>query len=307
MCPSVDAISAIAYRELPPLIPFPPSRSRMDHGQPAVSAPTDAAPPTPAVATSREVMPGDRERPAADGKPQGGSSGQDRGAGLGQQPTQDSATRAEVEELSVTDRRVRAHEQAHMAAGGSLVRGGPVFEYRTGPDGQRYAVGGEVSLDVRPVSGDPSATIRKAERVKRAALAPADPSPRDRQVAAQAEAMANRAHQELTQAKLRSGQAPTAEAAQPSPDARQQDKPAVKPEGDKAESTEHRPDGNGQQGSPPTEAEPAWVLQRAVIKEAPERKDERAGRPPAALPGRSLPSAYSSAGSDRVAGFSAVA
>jgi hypothetical protein len=98
-----------------------------------------------------------------------------------------------VRQLSEQDRQVRTHEMAHYAAGGGLVRGGPNYSFRTGPDGKRYAVSGEVSIDVSPVRNDPKATLQKATRVRAAALAPADPSPQDRQVAAQADRMAQQA------------------------------------------------------------------------------------------------------------------
>ncbi len=92
----------------------------------------------------------------------------------------------QVQKLEVRDREVRAHEMAHIAAGGQYVRGGANFEYQTGPDGKRYAVGGEVSIDSSEVSGDPEATVRKMQVVRKAALAPAQPSAQDRAVAAQA-------------------------------------------------------------------------------------------------------------------------
>lgn len=103
----------------------------------------------------------------------------------------------EVNSLKTTDRKVHAHEQAHMAAGGNLVKGGPSFDYQTGPDGKRYAVGGEVSIDTSEVEGESQATIVKAGQIRRAALAPADPSGQDRAVAAEAATMAFRAQMEL--------------------------------------------------------------------------------------------------------------
>ncbi len=99
-------------------------------------------------------------------------------------------------DLKKRDREVRAHEAAHQAAAGSLARGGASFTYETGPDGKRYAVGGEVSIDASPVPGDPQATARKMERVRAAALAPADPSGQDRQVAARAAMEAQAARSE---------------------------------------------------------------------------------------------------------------
>ncbi len=102
----------------------------------------------------------------------------------------------EIERLRQIDRKVRAHEAAHQAAAGSLVRG-KSFRYERGPDGKQYAVAGEVRIDTSPVPGDPEATIRKMQQVQRAALAPADPSPQDRSVAAQAQRQEMRARQEL--------------------------------------------------------------------------------------------------------------
>ncbi len=92
----------------------------------------------------------------------------------------------EIDRLKKQDREVRNHEAAHVAAGGHHVRGGASFSYETGPDGKRYASGGEVSIDTSPVRGDPEATVRKMQAVRRAALAPANPSGQDRAVAARA-------------------------------------------------------------------------------------------------------------------------
>jgi hypothetical protein len=97
------------------------------------------------------------------------------------------AERKEVQKLKQRDREVRAHEAAHKAAGGSIA-GAPSFETTTGPDGRSYAVAGEVSIDTSPVPNNPEATIRKMEIVRRAALAPSQPSAQDRQVAADAAA-----------------------------------------------------------------------------------------------------------------------
>ncbi len=92
----------------------------------------------------------------------------------------------ELDELRTRDREVRLHEQAHKAAAGP--HGGPIsFSFTTGPDGKRYVVEGEVPIDVSPVEGDPEATIRKMQQIRAAALAPADPSAADRQVAARAQ------------------------------------------------------------------------------------------------------------------------
>lgn len=103
----------------------------------------------------------------------------------------------QVDELKARDAEVKAHEQAHIAAGGSYVRGGASYDYQTGPDGKKYAVGGEVSIDTSPVEGDPQATINKAQVILKAALAPAEPSRQDKSVASQARQMMASARKEL--------------------------------------------------------------------------------------------------------------
>jgi len=102
----------------------------------------------------------------------------------------------QIQELAARDREVRAHEQAHAAIAGSY-GGSPTYTFVRGPDGVSYAVGGEVSIDTSPIPGDPEATIRKAQQLRRAANAPADPSGQDRQVAAQATQMEQEARAEL--------------------------------------------------------------------------------------------------------------
>ncbi|MCP5228046.1 MAG: hypothetical protein H6941_05455 [Candidatus Accumulibacter sp.] len=125
------------------------------------------------------------------GKPAAGGSGINGGG--------ESALSSEelrlIDQLSATDRQVRTHELAHMAAGAGLA-GGASFTYQVGPDNQRYAVAGEVSIDTSP-AGDPAATLAKAEQIRAAALAPADPSPQDQKVAAMAARMASAARLEL--------------------------------------------------------------------------------------------------------------
>lgn len=119
-------------------------------------------------------------------------------------PAQEQLTEEEqkrVDELKKIDQKVRTHEQAHVAAGGSLVKGGIRFSYQTGPDNKKYAVGGKVNIDVSPVKGDPEATIRKMQTVKRAALAPADPSPQDRQIATSAARTEAKARMQLMREK----------------------------------------------------------------------------------------------------------
>ena len=108
---------------------------------------------------------------------------------------------AEVTKLKDRDREVRAHEHAHLAAAGPYSRGGVQYEYQRGPDGRRYAVGGEVSIDTSKEK-NPEDTIRKAQVVRRAAQAPAEPSSQDRRVAAEASRMESRARQELSKQRV---------------------------------------------------------------------------------------------------------
>ena len=116
----------------------------------------------------------------------------------------------QVEELKARDTEVRAHEQAHIAAGGSYVRGGARYDYQTGPDGKKYAVGGEVSIDTSAVEGDPQATINKAQVILKAALAPAEPSGQDKAVASQARQMMASARKELMSEKINTNSENTA-------------------------------------------------------------------------------------------------
>ena len=105
----------------------------------------------------------------------------------------------DLEQLKARDREVRAHEAAHKNAAGNLARGSAQFTFETGPDGHRYAVGGEVSIDTSKVNGDPQATIQKAQTIRRAANAPAHPSSQDHAVAASASRLEAEARRELAE------------------------------------------------------------------------------------------------------------
>ena len=112
-----------------------------------------------------------------------------------------SEQQKEVQKLRQRDMEVRAHEAAHLAVAGQYATGGASFQYVKGPDGQRYAVGGEVKIDTSPVKNDPQATVQKAKQIRSAALAPANPSGADRAIAAQATKMEMEAQIELAQKK----------------------------------------------------------------------------------------------------------
>ncbi|WP_343351150.1 putative metalloprotease CJM1_0395 family protein [Pseudomonas sediminis] len=113
-------------------------------------------------------------------------------------PQEQRQQQLEIDDLVQRDREVRTHEQAHAAVGGQYA-GAPTYSFKRGPDGQRYAVSGEVSIDTAPVPNDPEATLRKMEIVLRAALAPIEPSPQDLRVAALAQAQAAQARVELAE------------------------------------------------------------------------------------------------------------
>ena len=112
----------------------------------------------------------------------------------------------QVEELKARDAEVRRHEQAHVMAGGRYIRSRAQFDYVLGPDGKLYAVGGEVQIDTSEVPDDPEATIQKAQTIRRAALAPSDPSQQDRRVAAQASQMEMEARMELARERAEEAQ-----------------------------------------------------------------------------------------------------
>lgn len=147
-------------------------------GNEPVSADSDRAPTNRIVSDDS-----DRARPQR--------SGSDNASGLQEAELQ------ELSDLKTRDREVRAHETAHQAAGGQYA-GSISYVYERGPDGAQYAVGGEVSIDTSPVQGDPQATIEKMRVVRAAALAPAEPSPQDRAVAAEAMQLMLQAQSELS-------------------------------------------------------------------------------------------------------------
>ncbi|NOU52776.1 catalase [Pseudoalteromonas sp. JBTF-M23] len=114
---------------------------------------------------------------------------------------EEKAQQQEVQELKARDQEVRLHEQAHARVGGQYA-GSPSYEYQRGPDGNNYAVGGEVMIDVAEVPGDPRETIDKMQTVRAAALAPAEPSGADRAIAADATQKLAAAQAELAQQQI---------------------------------------------------------------------------------------------------------
>lgn len=115
--------------------------------------------------------------------------GEDASAQAGDSVQLSPEAEQQLKELKQRDAEVRAHERAHMAAAGQHAMGGAQYTYQAGPDGRRYAIGGRVNIDTSEVPDDPEASEEKAQQVRRAALAPGDPSAQDMQVAAQAAQM----------------------------------------------------------------------------------------------------------------------
>lgn len=178
---------------------------------------TPALPARPVSPTSSPGLAGASQSPATAGRalgdPPSVRAGEEAEPSAGQPSNHRSATspqqqrleQRQIAELARRDQAVRAHEQAHAAVGGSYA-GAPSYTYSRGPDGKRYAVGGEVGIDVAAVPNDPAATLAKMEVVLRAALAPAEPSAQDLRVAAQARA-------QMVQARAELAESPRAEAA----------------------------------------------------------------------------------------------
>jgi hypothetical protein len=148
----------------------------------------------PSSSTSKEIEGKNSKEEPKDGK--------EASVKQNSEPTSNSFELSEdelkmVEELKARDLEVRAHEQAHKSVGGQYT-GAISFSYQAGPNGKRYAVGGEVPIDVSPIAGNPQATITKMMVVSAAASAPALPSAQDQMVAAQAARTMSEAQAELS-------------------------------------------------------------------------------------------------------------
>ncbi|XXF08221.1 hypothetical protein J3Q00_19885 [Pseudomonas sp. D2-3] len=188
-----------------------PDLARASFAPVAASTETDSS----KAATSQEEQ--DKPQDASTDAPATGKPGEPRTA------QEEQKLQLVVAELANRDREVRSHEQAHAAVGG-VHAGAPTYTYTRGPDGKRYASGGEVSIDVGAVANDPQATLTKMEIVIRAALAPAEPSAQDRSVASQAQAQMAVARAELAAMQRSEAEAPQASADE---DAEKSDDPSV--------------------------------------------------------------------------------
>lgn len=171
---AVGLESADAKGQVLPPVEQPDSNSRGSNGE----AETDKT--SAKGADTRRAIQGDGQ----------GNSREQR-----QQQRQDEQL---IEDLAARDREVRAHEQAHASVGGQYA-GSPSFTFQRGPDGVNYAIGGEVPISLPQGGDNPKQTLAAAEQVRRAALAPADPSAQDRRVAAAAANIAREAQTRVTE------------------------------------------------------------------------------------------------------------
>ncbi len=87
-----------------------------------------------------------------------------------------------INQLRARDRKVRAHELLHYRTGRPYTRA-PEYWFVTGPRGRRFAITGVTLFDTTLDTSDPEQAIRKLQALKRAALAPRDPSRIDLRVA----------------------------------------------------------------------------------------------------------------------------
>jgi hypothetical protein len=214
-------------RPVPPaaVVTLSPQATRSAQGDPQTLPPADPPEATTQESwdtpeTQQTVPPENAEAaPPEDASSESSKSqGQASIDGLTQQQ------RDVVTELAQRDREVHTHEAAHQAAGGGLV-GAASYTYQEGPDGRSYAIGGECPIQI-PASDNPSEMIDIAQRVRAAALAPANPSGQDLAVANAAVQMEAQARQALAQQVAQQAQAPQAkQAARPEQQAQARDVP----------------------------------------------------------------------------------
>jgi hypothetical protein len=105
-----------------------------------------------------------------------------------------------LSELARDDREVRTHELAHFYTGRPYTAE-PEYWFVVGPLGKRFAVAGHVRFDLTPIAGNISATVKKYESLRRAARAPATPSPYDLKVATELDRAIARLRNELSEAR----------------------------------------------------------------------------------------------------------
>ena len=192
----VEAVTSVSLSRAVPEQRAQPSTAPENSGRPDIS-------PTQAQANKGESAGAEQNSQANDASAAQAKAG-NRSEGADNESKQQERIQEQqqkqdlelIRTLSQREAEVHAHENAHSAVGGQYA-GSASYTYQRGPDGVNYAVGGEVSIDVSVIPGDPAATLQKMQLVQRAALAPAEPSAQDRKVAALAAQQANQARAEL--------------------------------------------------------------------------------------------------------------
>lgn len=190
--------SVSSYSSSLPGPPPPAWVNRNGYGMPSATSPSG---------TAEESSTGDRVDLSPEAREAAQKASDSNGSTEERRPAASSDNEAnltpeelqQLQDLKARDREVRTHEQAHLSAAGQYAAGSASFTFQLGPDGSRYAVGGEVPIDISKAA-TPEETIQKMETVRSAALAPAEPSAADRQIAAQAAMTAAQARQEVVTA-----------------------------------------------------------------------------------------------------------
>lgn len=203
-----SSVSATGVEQTVSRAPLAPVEESARGAGPQNRTPSDSSTATTRIPSGQQAQPA--EQPDAAKTGQGSDNPRDSSTNNSRDTTasaaepsvrQEQANQALIAQLRARDREVRVHEAAHAAVGGQYA-GAATFEYRRGPDGRNYVVGGEVSISTGAESGDPQATIQKARTIRAAALAPAEPSAQDRRVAAEAAQMELNARTELRQQEI---------------------------------------------------------------------------------------------------------
>ncbi|NLC24766.1 MAG: hypothetical protein GX776_09940, partial [Oxalobacter sp.] len=186
-----------AEEENPALQGMPFAKAEDEVILPGQGAESDAAADKPEI-----VLPGQTKKSEAAAADEAGQAkdaektGTDKTGDAEKAPADDPSIKNEISQLKQREQEVIAHEAAHKAVGGQYASAA-TYTYTTGPDGQRYIDGGEVSIRT-PSTNDPEEALRMAELVKRAALAPANPSSQDLSVAAGVTQKATTARAEIS-------------------------------------------------------------------------------------------------------------
>ncbi len=151
----------------------------------------------PGLSSRQQSLDGARAQRDVEKTSQGTENPSEKSVSIQDKVTLSAEAQQKLRELSVRDQEVRTHEAAHAAVGGRYA-GAPKLSYEQGPDGRRYAVEGKVNIDTSEIPGDPQQTLAKADIIKKAALAPQNPSAADRAIAAEATQMASKARMEMS-------------------------------------------------------------------------------------------------------------